>query len=318
MKLQIIPLVFAAALLWSCQKEVSNQVSYAKETIQEAIPFAPGVISTTNDSEFHLAFTPDGKKAYFSRRAPEEKQRIYETTFENGQWTSPKLSSFSTDRDEAPSITPDGKYFFFGSERPIPNRANQGNFDMNIWMMERSGESWTDPKPLPSPINEVQVEGEQWPSSNNNFLFPVDDKTYYFTTMYRGENAIKLYETTMSNGQFSEPKEIKGLFDNEKQWVYAAVVSPDGQYLVFNSYGAPEGAGGEDIYVAKRTANGWTKAKSIGPKVNTKNEESSPMFSRDGKYFFFSSAENLGNYEYGPWSIYFIETAFLGLDQLFD
>ena len=132
--------------------------------------------------------------------------------------------------------------------------------------------------------------------------------------MMRGSKSIKLYETNFDGVNFSQPKVIEGLFDDEKYAVYSAVISPDGKFLVFNSYGVPTGAGGEDIFVSKKTENGWSKAKSIGNLVNTKDEESSPRFSRDGKYFFFSRAANLGNYEYGEWDIFTVETRFLNLE----
>ncbi|QHI36054.1 hypothetical protein IMCC3317_14070 [Kordia antarctica] len=96
------------------------------------------------------------------------------------------------------------------------------------------------------------------------------------------------------------------------------MISPDGNYLVFNSYDAPNGAGGEDIFVSKKTENGWSKAKPISALINTKDEESSPRFSRDGKYFFFSRAESLGNYEFGEWSIFFMETEYLNLENIDD
>ncbi len=170
---------------------------------------------------------------------------------------------------------------------------------MNIWMMSKIAENWSEPTPLPFPINDVQVEGEEWPSSNNNFLFPVDNETFYYTSMVRGAKAIKLYEVKYKDGKFSNPVEITGIFDEDKYWIYSAVVSPDGKYLVFNSYGAPGGSGGEDIFISKWSKSGWGKAVSIGDKVNSKDEESGPRFSRDGKYFFFTRAKNLGNYEFG-------------------
>ncbi|MGB5497827.1 MAG: hypothetical protein WBM77_02750 [Maribacter sp.] len=298
--------------------DTSNAINYSIEPVKEAVPFAKGVISSENNSEFSLMFTPDGRKVYFSRRAPEQKQKIYEATFENGKWTKPVQSAFSTDRDEAPSITPNGELFFFGSERPLPNKPNKGNFDMNIWMMKKSNSGWSKPEPLPFPINDVQIEGEEWPSSNNNFLFTIDNETFYFTTMVRGTKAIKLYQTKYVNEHFSTPIPIKGIFDDEKFWIYSAVVSPDGNYLVFNSYGAPGGAGGEDIFVSKRNGTEWSKAKPIGPKINSNDEESGPRFSRDGKYFFFTRAKNLGNYEYGEWDIFYIETEYLQLEKLFE
>ncbi|MEO0627506.1 MAG: hypothetical protein AAFY91_11010 [Bacteroidota bacterium] len=296
--------------------EIFNRVEYVQGEVTEAILFAEGIIATNDHSEFNLMFSPDGRTVYFSRRAPEEKQKIYESTFSGSSWTEPVVCSFSTDRDEAPSITPDGNFFFFGSERAIPGRPNLGGFDMNIWMMEKLDQGWSEPIPLPYPINDVQIEGEDWPSSNSSFFSAIDNEHFYYCTMNRGTNAIKLYGVTYRDGSFSSPEEISGLFDEEKYWIYSPVVSPDGDYLFFNSFGAPGGSGGEDIFVSKRLDDGWSKAQPIGPKVNSIHEESSPRLSRDGKYFFFSRADNLGDYEYGEWSIYFIETEALGLDEL--
>ena len=311
-------IVLSVIIAFGCENpEKSISVNYASDIINEAQPFAKGIISTEENSEFEIAFSPDGLKAYFTRRAPGEKQKIYETEFINGTWSAPKVAAFSTDRDETPSITPNGELFFFGSERPLPNKPNKGNFDMNIWMMESTNEGWSTPKPLPYPINDVQIEGEEWPSSNNNFLSPLNNETFYYSTMVRGTNSIQLFETSYKDGKFSTPIKIDGLFNDSKYWIYSPVVSPDGNYLVFNSYGVPGGLGGEDLYVSRRIQNGWSKAKSIGSKINSKDEEGGARFSRDGKYFFFTKGKNLENSEYGEWDIYFIETKYLNLDKLF-
>jgi len=311
--------IISAFGLFSCKTETEiPRIEYSKEVVSSPIQFAKGVISTNDHSEFDLTFSSDGQKVYFSRKAPEKKQKIYVSDFKNGKWTEPLLADFSIDRDECASITPDGKYLFFGSERPIPGKPNKGNFDMNIWMMDKTDNGWSEPRPLPEPINAVQLENEKWPSSNNNFLFTIDNETFYFTTMMRGAKRIKLYETKFDGKHFSEPKTINGIWDDEKSWVYSAVISPNGKYLVFNSYDAPGGKGGEDIFVSKKTESGWSKAKAIGQLVNSKDEESSPRFSRDGKYFFFSRAENLGDYEYGEWSIFFVETEYLNLEKIFE
>lgn len=307
-KLNIFFLVSIFILISCSEERHFSEVIYSKEVVSKPVPFAKDVISTEVNSEFELTFSVDGLKTYFSRRAPGEKQKIYISDFKNDLWSEPVLAHFSTDRDETPFISPDGSFFFFGSERPIPNRPNKGNFDMNIWMMERTNRGWSEPIPLPEHINEVQMEGEEWPTSNNNFIFSVNNDDYYFTTMKRGTKAIALYETTLIGNEFSQPRPIEGIFEDEKFWVYSAVISPDGNYLIFNSFEAPGGTGGEDIFVSKKTEKGWSLAKPIGGMVNTKNEESSPRFSRDGNYFFFSRAANLGNYEYGAWSIYYIET----------
>ena len=170
---------------------------------------------------------------------------------------------------------------------------------------------------MPDVINQVQQKNEEWPSSNANFIFSNDDKNYIFTTMQRGTKSIEIYSTEKSNGTFSKPEKISGLFENEKYWKYSAVYSPDGNYLIFNSSGAPGGVGGEDIFVAKKTISGWTKAIGLGTLVNTKAEESSPRFSRDGKYFFFGRENRTNPEKDGIWSIYYIETKALRFNELF-
>ena len=103
-------------------------------------------------------------KPFISPDEEKEKNKKYITSdFINGKWTQPQVASFSTDRDDSPSISPDGNYFFFASERPIPGQPNKGNFDMNVWMMKRTSDGWDEPVALPEPINYVQIEGEEWP-----------------------------------------------------------------------------------------------------------------------------------------------------------
>lgn len=314
-----------AALLasfgWSldarAQRPQPGKMDYSPTPVRTAVPFAEGTISTADSSEFDIAFAPDGRTAYFTRRGPQGKQKILTTRFEGGKWTAPRLASFSTDRDETPFVSSDGQTLFFASERPLPGRPNLGSFDMNIWQVAKTADGWGTPTPLPATINAVQRQGEEWPSSNANFIFSLDGKQHYYTTMARGSKSIDLYSTTYANGAFSKPEKIDGLFADEKYWKYSAVLSPDGNYLLFNSYGAPGGVGGEDIYVSRRTRTGWTPAKGIGALVNTKAEESSPRFSPDGKYFFFGREVKTDPSKDGIWSIYYLETAALELENLF-
>ena len=307
-----------AAFVSSCS--ATRTVSYSGRPVLSPEIFGEGVISRPDESVFDIAFTPDGQMAYFTRRKANAKQQIFESDFVNGQWSSPKVCSFSTDRDEAPFLSSDGKTLFFGSERPLPQQPNEGGFDMNIWQTTKTATGWSTPTPLPPTINSVQQKGEEWPSSNANFIFSLDGTDYLYTTMVRGTKTIEVYRTTRTNNTFTQPTKISGLFGEEgegKYWKYSAVISPNGQYMMFNSTDAPGGVGGEDIYVCQKTATGWSRARGIGSAVNTKAEESSPRFSRDGKYFFFGREKRTDPAADGIWSLYYIETAALRLDKLF-
>lgn len=319
MKILRIVSFLSITLLSACATKVPLQTNivYSNRAIITPELFADGIISTKENNEFDICFAPNGKTAYFTRRIGNEKQKIWQSNFENGIWTTPIQMPFSTDRDEAPFISPDGKTLYFGSARPIEGRPSKGNFDMNIWQVDWIENKWSLPKPLTENINAVQQEKEEWPSSNENFIFSLDNKNFIYTTMVRGEKVIEIYKTTKKGKDFSKPEKISGLFQNEKSWKYSAVFSPDGQYLLFNSYEAEGKVGGEDIFISKKTSNGWTKAKSIGSLVNTKAEESSPRFSPDGKYFFFGREFRENPEKDGIWSIYYVETKYLNLENLF-
>ena len=311
----IVILIFSSC---SSIKLTKTKLSYVNQIVDKPTIFAEGIISTKDRNVFNICFMPDGKTAYFTLRKGNEKQKIYFSRFENKKWTEPKVALFSTDRDEAPNVTPDGKTIYFGSQRPIPNRESKGNFDMNIWKTNWVKGKWSEPIPIPETINKVQIEKEEWPSSTENAMFTNDGMNYYFATMLRGTKTIEIYETQLVEDKFSEPVKINGLFDDDKYWKSTPTISPDGNYLFFNAYGTPLGKGGEDIYVSKRMENGWTKAKGIGEIINTEAEEAAPIFSKDGNYFFFAREFRESPDKDGIWSIYFIETKYLNLGNLFN
>lgn len=71
-----------------------------------------GVISA-GDHESHIAFTPDGKEAYFLKNAPGfDFWTIFVSTWRDRHWTEPKLASFASGqyKDADPFITADGKH----------------------------------------------------------------------------------------------------------------------------------------------------------------------------------------------------------------
>jgi Tol biopolymer transport system component len=288
-KFKLIMIIFFFSVM-SCKsiQKTQTSLSYNSIVVDKPIIFAEGIISIKDRNVFDISFTPDGKTAYFTLRKGNEKQKIYLSQFINQKWTEPKVASFSTDRDECPSQTPDGKTIYFGSQRPILGRESKGNFDMNIWQTNWSDGKWSEPIPLSETINKVQIEKEEWPSSTENSIFTSDGINYYYATMLRGSKMIEMYQTKSENNEFAQPVKVNGLFDDDKYWKSTPVISPDGKYMVFNSYGNPAGKGGEDIYISKKIANGWTKAKNIGNLINTKAEEAAARFSNDGKYFFFA------------------------------
>lgn len=319
MKIKIFTPILVTFLI-SCGTKMPQINSIQNSERKIAIPeiFAEGIISKKDINVFNFAFTNNDKTIYFTRRQGNEKQKIYVSNFENNKWTEPQITSFSTDRDEAPFITPNGKTLYFGSQRPIPGRENKGDFDMNIWKTELQNGKWSAPAPLNEIINQVQIEKEEWPSSNQNSIFTNDGLNFYFATMVRGTKTIEMFQSKQIKGVFTQPIKVDKLFKDDNYWKSTPIISPDEKYLIFNAYDTPDGKGGEDIYISQKIENGWSLAKNIGELINSKAEEAGARFSQDGKYFFFTRENKEINQQDGIWSIYYIETKYLQIEKLFN
>jgi Tol biopolymer transport system component len=138
--------------------QTQDDHKYVGQTPPGNIPeiFAPGIISLQNRMETYPAFSPDGKKLYFSVvNAIWTQGKIYYTQEQNGNWTQPAVASFSNNnyKNWESFISPDGQRQFFASNRPP-------SADMDIWMIEKTSEStWSEPIHLSNPINSSAEDG---------------------------------------------------------------------------------------------------------------------------------------------------------------
>ncbi|HEV2131982.1 MAG TPA: hypothetical protein VGR27_12795, partial [Longimicrobiaceae bacterium] len=175
----VAALALATAAAGACDRAAREQaeVGPLEPTLSasaQAEPeiFAPGVVSTDQE-EYRITFTPDGRTAYFGRAArffPVSRQAsIYVTHLVRGRWTTPQVAPFSGEySDIDPFITPDGSQLFFSSIRPVDG---QPRLDADIWMVERTRTGWSEPIHLGNVVN-----------SPNDDLYPsvARDGTVYF------------------------------------------------------------------------------------------------------------------------------------------
>ena len=244
--------------------------------------FAPGIVSTgmfTRD----IAMTPDGTELYFCSVVGQYTySAIIVTRLVGERWTSPEVAPFSADPSSKtiePCISPDGKRFFFASNRRTAGKEPSDS-DFDVWVMERTAEGWGEPYNLGSPVN--TAEGEYFPSVTN-------DGTLYFTRSRRdGSNDI--YRSRFINGSYTEPQKLPDRV-NCGRAQYNAFIAPDESYIIVPVFGREDSRGQTDYYIVFRNSDDtWSEPVNMGETINTKaNEEYSPFVSRDGKYFFFMS-----------------------------
>ncbi|MEO8471834.1 MAG: OmpA family protein [Chryseolinea sp.] len=107
----------------------------------------------------------------------------------------------------------------------------------------------------------------------------------------KGGDDVDLYMARYRNNIWTEPVLIN--VNQGRYWDSTPAFSPDGRTLYFSS-NRPGGYGGLDIYSAQMDTRGrFSKAKNLGPEINTPGNETFPYVAEDAK-LYFSSDEHPG------------------------
>jgi Tol biopolymer transport system component len=240
-----------------------------------------GAKLNTNLQERDMAISPDGSEMFYTLQSG---QGIFSTILfrrklANGSWSDPEVASFSGKfGDLEPAFSPDGKKLYFASNRPVPG-VERRNYD--IWVTERSGSSWSEPKNLGESINTPDAH-EYYPSisANGNLYY-----TAHYPNNVGGED-IQFAKWTGEHFEKSVPLDTAV---NSTHDEFNAFVSLDESFIVFSSYGRSDDTGGGDLYISKKDPQGkWQKAVNLKA-LNSRRLDYCPYVSFDKKLFYFTS-----------------------------
>lgn len=268
-------------------RPLSAEKKYLGFSVPDTIPqlFAPGLFST-HSQELNAVFTPDGKEFYYTMA--DARRTFYVIMFSqyiNEKWTEPQTAPFSGKFSDAdPFITADGKKLFFISRRPLDHSERPKDFDM--WMVERIGNNWSEPKNLGPEIN--SSKDEMYVSVSNN-------GTIYFSCS-PGETRAQndLYFSKPENGKYTRPVSM-GEPVNTTYPEWDPFIAPDESYIIFSSFGRSDDLGNGDMYISFKNNDGsWSKSLNMGPNINSSAFEFCPGLSPDGNYLFFSRDRDFG------------------------
>jgi len=245
--------------------------------------FGEGIISTS-EYELNGAFSPDGLTFYFSKSAPDFSfWTLVESHFKNGKWTKPEILPFSGKYSDAdPFVSPDGKQFFFISDRPIEDTSTASK-DLDIWVIDRLPDGWGKPHRLSSIINSTQAEWFPCVTANG---------TLYFTALRpESKGSYDIYRSKLVNGFYAEPENL-GDSVNSRYAEIEAYVPPDESYIIFCSYNRPNGLGNSDMYISFNQNGVWTRARHLDAPINSSGEDRHMTVTPDGRYLVFTSTRN--------------------------
>lgn len=237
----------------------------------KSVLFAPGIVSTYDSNERDVTFNLSQTEIYFTRWPSQKGWEIMTAENNSGEWTNPHPASFSSDFHDAEAcFTQDNKQIYF-----ISNRLKEGESRPTSWEIyftSKIDTGWSEPKMLGG-----NFIGGFYPTftKTGRMYFTASDNNIHYSDLIDGKyvNSVCLSDSVNTNGA-----------------EYNSLIAPDESFLIFSSDGWGEGFGSGDLFISFRNEEGsWTRAKNMGPAINSHSREYCPALSPDGKYFFFSS-----------------------------
>jgi hypothetical protein len=217
---------------------------------------------------YGISFSPDGKYAYTTRSTADRSVcEIYRLEIaSNGRFiNSQRMNIWQiTPNVSNPVISHDGTFALL--------RISETGKNPDLFISKKDEqENWQKPVLLPENIN-TEIDQYYPELTSENHLY-YSSKGDVFYAEYK-------------NGQWQNPVAVSEL--NTKDFSESNVaVSRNGKYLVFlsNRTGA---YGTYDLFLSKKTENGWSNPVNLGSKINTNAMEYQPRFSLDNKTLYFT------------------------------
>ena len=273
-------LILIAVILISCfkinaQKNDCNYFNLPKPNLTPQ-NFNPKILDLNSSFKFNVEHK-NCNEIYFTTIG--NKENIYISKKINNEWSKPKIAPFSTPNysDADPFLSKDGNSIYFISKRPT--HKNDKKLDWNIWVANRINDKWSEPKPLPNPINL---------DDSNEYFFSISDKGNVFFSSNRkgGNGSFDIYTAKIiGENNFSEPKNVGKPISTEK-YEFDPYISPDESFILFSI----NEKGNSSLYFStKDEKNNWTEPQNLGDKINVTKQDFAPSLSADGKFIFFSN-----------------------------
>jgi len=280
---KFIPSLLVFLTMFGCSQKWETKSYYANyfnnlsaESPTLIFPF----LVNTPFNERNAALSPDGQMLIYSFKMANQYVLLY-IELVKGIWTKPNVMSFSGQySDLEPCFSPDGRFLFFSSNRPVDKGNETKDFD--LWVVKKESSGWSVPVNLGPMVNSEY--NEFYPSIS-------EDMTLYFCSKNNkclgGEDLW--YSEQIAPGHWGIPQNL-GDSINTQSDEYNAFIHPKSKYIIFTTHGWGKGIGSGDLWISfRKDDHTWTRPRNLGKIVNTPYFEFSPSISADGQLLFFTS-----------------------------
>jgi hypothetical protein len=239
---------------------------------------APGRLSLEGRNETFPAVDPvDGSLWFSIYEGSFEDQTILRALADGASWGDAETAPFSGRwGDRAPRFSPDGATLYFTSNRPRDPGGSPG--DMNVWAVERrSGGGWSEPRLLPPPVNSPAQDIH--PAITPRALYVASDRE-------PGLGRSDVYRIPRLADGWGDPESLPV---NDERSQPDLLVGPDEGWMILAITDHPDGLGGDDLFLVRRSDQGWGDAEHLPAPVNSEEYEYGPTLSPDGGWIYFTS-----------------------------
>lgn len=253
-----------------------NPIAFSPKNMESAI-------NTTKD-EYLPCLTADISELLFTRR--DKAEDFFISYNENGKWSmAEKLPSLlnSQYNEGAGSLSPDGRFIYF-----TRCGAEDGLGSCDIYVSEKVGGQWQEPKNLGANINSTAWDSQPCIASDGRTLFFVSNRKDGV-----GKSDI-YYSYLQDNGQWTKARNC-GKSINTPGNEMSPFVHQSNSVIYFAS-DEHIGMGGFDLFYSKIENGKFQQAINLGYPINTSKDENSLTLSAQGDYAIYSS--NLDLYEF--------------------
>lgn len=264
---------------------------------------APELLASPT-TEYNGTFSPDGTEFYYTTNMPNNAYITFVKMKENGDWSVPKVASFSgVYSDYDPLFSPDGNRIYFSSSRPMRDME-----ESKVWYVERQGEGWGNPI-------RVVLTGEE---DKEYYSSLTESGVIYFNIWSKGD----IYRAIPTDSTYTI--EVLPEIINSGSNKGDPFIDPNEEYLIFRGYDDTIGRG--DLYISFNINGTWTKPENLGEPINSTKHEMCPWVSHDGKLFVFASGRSdeeininpldsiqkiNGSYNNGQLNLFYMSTDFI-------
>lgn len=224
--------------VWRLYRSDRRDTSYS-EGVELSAPF------NSSESEGSMTMTADNRVMYYSRmvmKSGKPNCDIFRTTYTNGRWSDFESAGLNVNSDKSwesqPSITPDGEYLYFASNR----EGGMGGTD--IWRCHRlPNGDWSRAENLGPAINT--------PGNEKCPFIHADGKTLYFASDgWQGFGGYDMYFINVNDTYLQRPTNM-GLPINSEVDEICFGVTTDGSrgYYAGKPSDGVAGRGGSDVFL---------------------------------------------------------------------